>query len=182
MEEARSPVAERVHRLLEPVVGSAGVELVDVEWAGGILRITVDSEDGVSTETLAEVSHLVSPLLDEEDPIKDRYMLEVTSPGVERPLRRLDHFRRAVGEDVVLKLHPGSDPRRLRGRLVETSDDGRVTVMAVELDGNDLSEPETHTIDLADVAKARTVFDWGPAPKTKAGGGSGSGKKKGPKR
>ncbi len=180
MDESHSPVAERVHELLEPVVESLGVELVDVEWSGGSLKVFIDTPDGVTTETLAEVSHMISPLLDQEDPVPGRYMLEVSSPGVERPLRRLAQFERAVGEDVIVKLQPGSDPRRLRGSL--TSVDGEtITVEAVELDGNDLAQPESHTIDVDSIDKARTSFEWGPTPKPNSKSGSSAKKGQRPK-
>src|SRR5688572_26160369 len=109
-------VEERVDELLSPVVATLDVELVDVELAGGILRLTVDRpdrrdrEDGVTTDQLAKVNRLVGPLLDQHDPIPGRYTLEVSSPGLERSLKRPDHYRRAVGEVVVVKLGPGDGP------------------------------------------------------------------------
>ena len=171
-----SPVADRVHALLAPVVTSLGVELIDVHWAGGTLRLAVEridggaAGDGITTDTLAEVNRLVSPLLDQHDPVPGRYTLEVSSPGVERPLRRAEHFARAVGEVVIVKTVPGHDPRRLRG-LLRSVADGRLVIDVDEIDGVDLAELETHEVALADVASARTHFDWGPTPKK---GGKGS--------
>jgi ribosome maturation factor RimP len=76
---------------------------------------------------------------------------------------------RAIGEDVVLKMHPGIDPRRVKGTLTEVrpDEDGNQTLIVVvrEVDGNDLSEVETNEVSLDEVDKARTVFEWGPAPK-----------------
>ncbi len=162
-------VEERVWDLLDGVVNSLGVELLDIEYAGGSLRVTVDAEGGVTTEQLAEVNRLISPLLDQHDPIPGRYLLEVSSPGLERRLRSAAHFRRAVGEQVIVKLLPGPDRRRFRGLLVDASDDD-ATIEAVEIDGVDLDESESHTVDLASVDRARTVFEWGPAPKPGQGG------------
>ncbi len=158
------PVADTVSELLAPVVATLGVELIDVEWVGSSLRVVVDEADGITTDRLAAVNRLISPILDQHDPIPGRYTLEVSSPGVERKLTRPEHFVRAIGEEVVVKLHPGIEPRRVKGPL-RGFDDGRVTVDAVEIDGVDQPEAETHVIDLADIAKARTVFDWGPTPK-----------------
>lgn len=159
-----SPVADRVHKLLDPVVATVGIELVDVEWTGGTLRVVVDQPGGITTERLAEINRLISPLLDQQDPVPGRYLLEVSSPGVERALRTHAHFVRAIGEDVTVKLVPGVQPRRVRGRL-SAVDDQRLAVDAIEIDGVTLPLAETHHIDLADVAKARTVFDWDSMPK-----------------
>ncbi len=177
--EFGSPVADAVHDLLADPVATVDGELIDVEWTGGTLRLVVDAEGGITTERLAEINRLVSPLLDQHDPVPGRYLLEVSSPGVERPLRRPDHFRRAVGEQVIIKLESWSEIRRIRGELV-SADTDRISVAAVEIDGVDLPEVEDHTVDYATIAKARTHFDWGPTPKKggKKGGKSGNAKSK----
>lgn len=163
-------IAERVQDLLTPIVATLGVELLDVEFSGNALRLTVDEESGgITTERLAEVNRLVSPVLDQHDPVPGRYTLEVSSPGLERPLKRVEHYQRAVGEEIILKLAPGHEPRRLRGELVDavapSDEPARVTITATEIDGVELAEGQAHTIELDSVAKARTVFEWGPAPK-----------------
>ncbi|MEM8925032.1 MAG: ribosome maturation factor RimP [Actinomycetota bacterium] len=176
-------VEDTVHDLLAGVVSAAGVELIDVEYAGGSLRVTVDTDGGVTTEQLAEVNRLVSPILDQHDPIPGRYLLEVSSPGLERPLRTPTHYARAVGEQVVVKRTADHEPRRVRGDLLAAAD-GRLTIRAVETDGVELVEPAEHIIDLDTVASGRTVFDWGPAPKPggpKPGKGQAAGKSSGAK-
>ncbi len=183
-----NPVDESVTALLTPIIATTGAELLDVEWAGGTLRIVVDepapAAGTITADRLAEVNRLISPVLDQHDPVPGRYLLEVSSPGVERSLRRPEHFTRAVGEDVIVKMAPGSDPRRLRGRLV-AFEDGNLEIDAVEADGVDLAEVERHSVTLDDVAKAKTHFDWGPSSpggnknqKKKSGGKQPSGKKK----
>lgn len=164
-------VTDNVIDLLEPVVATLGVELVDVEFNGGLLRVTVDQDGGITTDVLAKVNRNISPILDQHDPIPGRYTLEVSSPGVERRLNTLAHYRRAIGENVIVKLFPGHEQRRIRGELIAVDDTASgadhdfVTVDAVETDGVDLAEVARFEIALADVSKARTVFDWGPAPK-----------------
>ena len=159
-----SPVANTVYELLANPVATVGGELVDVEWTGGTLRLSIDAEGGISTERLAEVNRLVSPLLDQHDPVPGRYLLEVSSPGVERPLRRPEQFRRAVGEQVIVKLESWSEIRRVRGEL-QSADEAGISVAAVERDGVDLAEAEVHTLAYDVISKARTHFDWGPTPK-----------------
>ncbi len=167
-------VADTVAELLRPVVATLGVELIDVEWIGASLRVIVDEPGGISTDQLASVNRIISPLLDQHDPVPGRYTLEVSSPGVERKLTRPDHFVRAIGEGVIVKLNAGVEPRRLKGTL--TAFDGDVlTVDATEIDGVDLPGAESHGVALVDVAKARTFFDWGPSPKP---GGKGAPAKK----
>lgn len=159
-------VQDRVHDLLDPVVATLGVELVDVEFAGGTLRVTIDRDGGVTTESLAEVNRLISPILDQHDPIPGRYTLEVSSPGLERKLKRPDHYRRAIGEQVLVKLVPDAAHRRLRGQLVSVDADAdTVDLDVVEVDGIELDEPERRQVPLSEVTTARTVFEWGPAPK-----------------
>lgn len=163
-----SPVAERVYELLAPVVATAGVELLDVEWTGGTLRVVLDNPDGVSTDSLTTVNRLVSPILDQHDPIPGRYTLEVSSPGVERPLRRVEHYRRAVGETIIAKTIPGVEPRRVRG-VLKSLTDVDVTIEVDEVNGVDLAELETINLEMAEIASARTFFDWGPTPKPGTG-------------
>ena len=168
-----SPVADRVYDLLAPVVATTGTDLVDVRWVGGSLQLAVDRDDGITTDALAEISRLVSPLLDQHDPVPGRYTLEVSSPGVERPLRRAEHFARAVGEVVIVKTVPGCEPRRLRG-LLRTVEDGQLRLDVDEIDGIEQDVPDQRIVALSDVASARTHFEWGPTPKP-----GGKGKKKG---
>ena len=110
---------------LQPVVVAAGLELVDVEMKSGVLQVTVDREGGVDLEALTDANRAVSTVLDELDPIPGRYSLEVSSPGIERPLRTPAHFAKAVGATVTVKTRPQvPGERRLRGTLVASDDDG----------------------------------------------------------
>lgn len=157
-------IPERVMELAQPVALAAGAEIVDVEWHGGLLRVVVDQPGGVTTDVLSDVNRQLSALLDQHDPVPGRYTLEVSSPGVERPLNRPDHWVRAVGEDVVVKLNPDHDVRRLKGRLAAVSE-ATVTIEVREIDGVDQADVTARDVALVDVASARTVFDWGPGPK-----------------
>ncbi|MEM9565932.1 MAG: ribosome maturation factor RimP [Actinomycetota bacterium] len=181
-----SPVADRVYELLTPIIATTGNELVDVQWSGGTLRLAVEApitgdlpptpgQGGITTDALTEVNRLVSPLLDQHDPVPGRYTLEVSSPGVERPLRRIEHFERAVGEAVIVKTVPGHERRRYRG-LLRSVDTDQIVIDVVEIDGVDLDEPTVVEIAMADVASAKTHFDWGPKPKP---GGKGNKASKG---
>ena len=138
------------------VVEREGLELVDVGFARDhgrrILRVTVDREGGVDLDTLAEVSERMSRRLDALDAIPGpSYSLEVSSPGVERPLRSAGEFARHVGRTVkVTTALPIDGARAFSGTLVGADDDGATIV-------TDRGEVR---IRYADVRSARTVFDW----------------------
>jgi ribosome maturation factor RimP len=150
--------AERVQTLIEPLVVARGLELVDVEQTGATLRVVVDRSGGVDLDALGEVTRSVSLALDEADPIGGRYTLEVSSPGIERPLRKPDHFQRAVGETVAVKtMSEIGGERRFEGELVAADD--RAIVVRTAVPGGE------HRLTYDDIAKARTVVDWTPAPK-----------------
>ncbi len=151
---------DRVQALAEPVCAADGVELIDVEMDGGVLRLTVDRDGGLDLDVISGLTRRISRLLDDEDPIPGRYTLEVSSPGLERRLRTPAHFRRAVGEQVNLRTAPGTEAgRRLRGTLVAADDEG----ITVRVGAGD--DAPIHTLGHDQIERARTVFEWGPAPK-----------------
>jgi ribosome maturation factor RimP len=146
--------AEAVRALVEPVLASEGLELFDCEVKPGLLRVTVDGPAGVDVDRLGQLSQRLSRLLDERDPIPGRYTLEVTSPGLERPLRTPEHFRRAVGELVTVRTTgeaAAEGDRRIQGQL-ESADDSGIVIAG-------------HRIAYDQIDRARTVFEWGGAPK-----------------
>lgn len=182
-------IPDTVTELLEPVVATLDVELLDVEWNGNSLRVVVDrvwpqdevadKTNGITTQQLADVNRLISPILDQHDPVPGRYTLEVSSPGVERKLTKPEHYRRAVGENVVVKLMPQLEPRRVKGELLAIDvDTNTIQVVGAEIDGVDQADPAPMTLDLASIQKARTSFNWGPTPKP--GGPKPKGAKKKP--
>jgi ribosome maturation factor RimP len=149
-----------VRAAAEPVLSSLGLELVDVEVVGSgrarTLRLTVDREGGIDLDTLAEANRPVSDALDAVEALPGAYTLELSSPGLERPLRRPAEFRRFVGTMISVKSHDTvAGARRHRGLLAEADDDG----IALEVDG------EHRRFPYDAIASARTVFEWGPAPK-----------------
>lgn len=153
-------VVERVRLLAEPIADDLGVELFDVERAGGTLRVSLDRDGGVDLDLIAEATRRLSRALDEHDPVPGRYTLEVSSPGLERSLRTPAHWRWAVGRDVKVKLRPDVEgERRLRGTVVDVRDDDAVVVALAEKIG------ERRRLPLDEIDSARTVFEWGPTPK-----------------
>ena len=157
-------VSERVRHLVAPTLADQGLEVVDVEHMANVLRVTVDRPEGVDLDTISTASRLVSDELDRHERdgrevVPGRYVLEVSSPGVERPLRTPEHFRRFVGTTVSIRTRPGTEgERRVEGTL-EAADDAGVVVAGRRL-------------AYADIERARTVFVWEPAAKAKPNQGT----------
>jgi len=150
-------VIDRLRELIVPLVDASELDLYDIEHNGGVVRVLVDHTDGLDLDAITKLSRAVSRALDEHDPVPGRYTLEVSSPGLERPLRTADHFRGAVGAMVKIKTWPDYDgPRRLSGVILECDDH------SIRLDTDD---DETTTLELEAISSARTVFEWGPTPK-----------------
>jgi ribosome maturation factor RimP len=166
---------QRVRALLDPIAAQLEVTVFDVEHRGGALRVFLDKPGGVDLDAIAQATRLLSRALDEADPIAGHYTLEVSSPGLERPLRTPEHFRWAVGQRISLKLVAEVEgARRLTGTVASATDDD-VTVLLDEPAGSE------RTVPLALVEKARTIFEWGaaPAPGSPSRGHKGAGRASG---
>jgi len=113
---------ERLFELLEPAVAAMGFELVDLDahlGRRGLLRLFIDRDGGVTVDDCQRVSEQIGALLDVEDPLQGSYVLEVSSPGFDRRLRKLEHFTRFSGENAKVELKCARDGRRrFAGRLV----------------------------------------------------------------
>jgi ribosome maturation factor RimP len=161
-------VVDRVRDLVLPLLAERDLDLYDLEVAGPVLKVVVDRPGGLDLDALAKATRAVSHALDEADPFAGAYTLEVTSPGLERALRTPQHFVRAVGESVKVKLTADAvagagDDRRLAGVLVAADDEG-ITVRPDAPGGGDAA-PGERRLAYADIERARTVFEWGPGDK-----------------
>lgn len=149
-------IAAAVTEVISPIAHEMGYILWDVEYvkegADYILRITIDSEEGITIDDCEKFTRAVDAPLDEADPIESAYMLEVSSPGIERNLSRPEHFVYCIGEKVELKLYAPVDGSKVHvGILTAYGDDGSISL---DVAGN------TKVFSTSDVAKARTVFDF----------------------
>jgi ribosome maturation factor RimP len=143
-----------LRRLIEPAVTALGYELVGVEFIqgkSGLLRVYIDADAGVGVADCQVVSHQVSGILDVEDPIRGQYHLEVSSPGLDRPLFRARDFERYAGQEVTVRLvAPLNGRRNFRGILAGIRD-GRVIVQMGE---------EELEVALDEIDQARLVPDF----------------------
>lgn len=139
-------------RLLEPTVEGMGYELADLELRiggkSGVVRVFIDRPEGVGLGDCEAVSRQVSALLDVEDPVPGHYVLEVSSPGLDRKLTKPAHFQRFVGEEVRVQMRfPVEGRRRFRGRLLAAGEKR----IEVEVDGI------SHSLPMATIDSARLV-------------------------
>jgi ribosome maturation factor RimP len=143
---------DRIKALLEPLVEKLGYELVCLELHGSgrhsLLRLFIDAPQGISLEDCERVSREVSAALDVADPIAGQYRLEVSSPGLDRPLAKAEHFRRFAGRQARVQMRePVDGRRRFAGRLLGMEEDWIV----IEVDGG------RYRLPLEQVEKARLV-------------------------
>jgi len=155
------PVVNRVLGLIQPIIDDLGLDLYDLEFGGGILKITADtppgSPGGIDVDQLSRVTRLVSRELDHSDPIPGHYTLEVSSPGLERTLRTPRHFAREMGKTVAVRLrHVVEGERRITGVLVFAGPE-TFTVL--------VDSGVERVVAYDDVDRARTVFVWQAQPK-----------------
>ncbi|MGI9860365.1 ribosome maturation factor RimP [Moorella naiadis] len=150
-----SKLTTLIQDLVEPVLTPLGYELIDLQYGreGGryILRLFIDRPEGIGLDDCEKASRAVGEILDREDPIPNSYYLEVSSPGLERPLKKEDDFKRFTGRRVKLRTFtPIDGQRHFQGRL-RGYQEGAVTL--------ELPEGQQLAIPLEQVATARLVFD-----------------------
>lgn len=186
---SRNPLQHKLISIIEPVLHSAGFELLELrfllEQNGWVLRVGVDlpigddapvgevPEDRVDLEDCENLSRELSAVLDVGDPIPQAYSLEVSSPGIERPLRTAQHFTHFAGSEAKIQLEvpmqtPTGERRNFRGVLKGVDEAG--THVVIEVDGSPFNLP------IADIEHAKLVPDWDAVMKGKSGFGPKLGK------
>jgi ribosome maturation factor RimP len=162
------PIAAKLLELAEPVATDAGLDLVDVQYrreqAGWVVRVFIDRimnpalgapPPAISFEDCERISRELGALFDVHDPVPQAYSLEVSSPGLDRPLRTPDHFRRFRGSVMKATLVEGVEGRRnFKGTIVDVDDAPAGAAVRVDVDGR------TYALPLDDIDSARLVPDW----------------------
>lgn len=148
-------VAQKVWEIAEPLADEIGIWIWDVEFvkegARRVLRITVDSEEGIGIEDCEKLHRAIDPLLDEADLIEEQYYLEVSSPGIERELKNDIHIEACEGWDVEVKLYAPKDGSKLyRGVLLPLAENGDIAIQVGE---------STVVFERSTVAKINTYFE-----------------------
>src|SRR3954452_8448284 len=157
--------SEAIATEIRPAITSLDLVLYDVEFTGTgrarVMRVMIDREGGVDLDAITRATEAIMPILDAssiDDTLAGSYTLEVSSPGLERPLRRPEHFQGAIGSTVSVKFRAGESPtRRVRGVVTAAADDACDILL-------DTGESERGRYD--DIVQARTVFEWTGQPKS----------------
>lgn len=147
-------VIDRVREFAESLLPAMGLELFDVQFRreghGWVLRLVVDKEDGVTLDDCSQVSRETSDFLDVEDIIEHPYHLEVSSPGLERPLRSVDECRRHLGKKARIKLKEEVDSDRVIIGELTAADNNHIAVLS--------EQGKTHRLEWENVQKARLTI------------------------
>ena len=149
-------VAGRLQEIISPILWTLGFELVDVICAGqgprAVVRVLIDKPGGVTITDCEQAHKALGPALDVADPFPHAYTLEVSSPGLDRPFKRLQDYQRAIGKEVSLKLHqPFEGQWRITGQLREVDEQTVVLDLLVP------RAPQSITLDREMIAEAKLV-------------------------
>ena len=152
----REVYEQKTEQLLQPIVDEYGFELVDVEYvkegSTWYLRSYIDRPGGISIDDCEKVSRRLSDLLDQEDFIEDAYIMEVSSPGLGRPLKKEKDFKRSLGEEVEVKTYRMIDKQKEFTGILKDYDEDTVTIT--------LADETEKTFDKGDIALIRLAFDF----------------------
>ncbi len=148
-------IEEKVQTIVEPIIEELGYSLYDVEYAKEgkdyFLRIFIDNETGISLNDCEKVTNAINDVLDNEDYIKDGYFLEVSSPGIERIIRKEKHLEQNIGNEVEIKLfRPIDKQKNLSGTLL------RYDKESIYLNVNS----EEKKIEKQNIAQIKTKYNW----------------------
>ncbi len=139
--------------IVEPPILAANMEVLDIEYCreslGWVLRIFLDAQGGITVEDCAGISRLVGDMLDSTDVIPNPYHLEVSSPGIDRPLRKIEHFQNHIDDIIEVRtISPVENRRKFKGALKEVSQQA-VTVQC---------ESRDYSIDIELIERARLLY------------------------
>ncbi len=152
---AQNSIESKVEKLLEKTIVDLGYDLYDVryekEGKDYYLRIIIDNEKGINISDCEKVNNVINDILDEADYIKEQYFLEVSSPGLERVLRKEKHFIKQIGNEISIKLFKAINKQKELIGVLKEYNNNEITI---EIDSSDMK------IDLKDIAIAKTVYNW----------------------
>lgn len=149
-------IEEKVEKLIQPIIEEIGYDLYDVEYAkegkNYFLRIFIDNEKGIDLNDCEKVNDAITDILDEENYIKEQYFLEVSSPGIERVLRKDKHLEQNIGEQISIKLFKKDEngKKEYIGKLTKYDDSN----IFIEQDENEVK------IERKNISQIKTVYDW----------------------
>lgn len=175
---SENQVSRRIEALITPVLADLGLEMYDLEYNGGIVKITVDtppgSPGGIDVDQLSQCTRLISRELDHDDPVPGHYTLEVSSPGLERNLRLPRHFQRETGKSAAIRLQNVINGERRMSGVIESAGPDTFVLR--------LANGEERIIPYDQIDRAKTIFVWEAQAKPSNKPGKGSKAAKGTKK
>ena len=148
-------IEEKVQNLIEPIINNIGYELYDLfyvkEGKDYYLRVVIDKEDGIDINDCIKVNDSINDVLDEADLIKDQYFLEVSSPGIERILRKETHFKKQIGNEINVKLFTSFNGLKEFTGILEDYNEKELTL---NYEGSQIK------LDNKNIAIAKTIYNW----------------------
>lgn len=155
MQEGKNNIETKVQNLIEQIIVNLEYELYDVKYEKEgkdyYLRIIIDKENGIDINDCETVNNAITDILDDADYIKDAYFLEVSSPGIERILRKEKHFLKQIGNEISVKLFKPLDKKKELIGILKEYNENEITIEV---------ENENMKLDLKNIAIAKTVFNW----------------------
>ena len=153
---ASGNIENKVEILLEPIIKNLGYDLYDVKYEKEgkdyYLRIIIDKPEGIDINDCENVNNNINDILDEADYIKEQYFLEVSSPGIERILRKSKHYNAQIGKEISVKLFkPIEKKKEFIGILENFNETDGITLKV---------DNTTIKIDIKDIGVAKTIFNW----------------------
>lgn len=147
-------IEEKIENLTSKTINSLGYELYDVEYVKEgkdyFLRLYIDSEKGIDLNDCEKVSDSITELLDKEDYIKEQYFLEISSPGVERNLRKEKHLNANIGNEIQIKLFKPLEGQKQYKGILKSYDENSITIL----------NTEEINIDRKNITQIKTVYNW----------------------
>jgi ribosome maturation factor RimP len=177
---------ESIREFVAPITASLGLDLYDVELTGvgraRAVRVVVERRGaagkearGIDLDTISDATRVIAPALTASGMLRDTDVLEVSSPGLERALRRPEHFRTALGSLVSVKHLREGETLRDRGTIVAVDDEGIELAPDDSVSNTVAADTPNARIAYAEIVACRTVFEWGPAPRPGRGSKPGKG-------
>lgn len=150
-------IEERVEELVTPKIESLGYNVYDVQYAKEgkdyFLRIFIDKESGIDLNDCEKVNNEINDILDEADYIKEQYFLEISSPGIERILRKDKHLENSIGKEIQVKLFKPFNENKEWSGILEKFDNQKITIKNIEND-------ELIELDRKNVSLIKQKFNW----------------------
>ncbi len=151
-------IEEKVEQLLKPIIEKIGYELYDVEYAkegkNNFLRIFIDNKNGIDLNDCEKVNDAITDILDEKNYIKDQYFLEVSSPGIERILRKEKHLQQNIGTEIFIKLFKKDENSKKEYQgILKDFNENEINLI------NEETQKEI-TIERKNIAQIKTIYHW----------------------